>query len=205
MTESTSPSTAPASTVPPVEPSTGPAAPTGWAPWKKRALRWSTGLLLVFALGLVALWLVQVQPLRRQVTALEQEREMLQARVLALEAQVARLEEVESRNEALRAANATLEQSAALLNARIGTLTAQHVLASGGDDQEAVEALSRADEQLAILEAGLMGPKQESIRSLRYRLAMAVEEVDSNPFAAQRDLEVLADGLQMLEKELAGG
>jgi hypothetical protein len=151
------------------------------------------------------LWLVQVQPLRRQVAALEQERVSLQASVADLQAETARLEGVDAENAALKATKVELEQTSALLMARVGTLQAQFVLASGGDAGEAVEALSSADDKLEILEKALAGTQQESVRSLRYRLAMAAEEVKADPFAAQRDLEVLANGLETLGKELSGG
>jgi hypothetical protein len=205
MTESTPTPPAPPPSAPPVPTVKEPAPRSGWAPWKTRALRWATGLLVVFALGLVAVWLVQVQPLRRQVAALEQERVSLQVSVADLQAETARLEGVDAENAALKATKVELEQNSALLMARVGTLQAQFVLASGGDAGEAVEALSSADDKLEILEKALAGTQQESVRSIRYRLAMAAEEVKTDPFAAQRDLEVLANGLETLEKELSGG
>jgi DNA repair exonuclease SbcCD ATPase subunit len=155
-------------------------------------------------LGLGALWLVQVRPLRQQVAELERERESLQANVADLQTETARLEGVDAENAILKATKAELEQSSALRAARVGTLQAQYVLASGGDAREAVEALSSADDKLEILEKALAGTQQESVRALRYRLAMAAEEVESDPFAAQRDLEVLANGLETMEKELSG-
>jgi hypothetical protein len=201
MTESTPTPPAPASSAPSVQ---QPAPRSRWAPWKSRALRWTTGLLVVFALGLGALWLVQVRPLRQQVAELERERESLQANVADLQTETARLEGVDAENAILKATKAELEQSSALRAARVGTLQAQYVLASGGDAREAVEALSSADDKLEILEKALAGTQQESVRALRYRLAMAAEEVESDPFAAQRDLEVLANGLETMEKELSG-
>ena len=208
MTESTPTPPEPASSAPPVSavpPVKQPAPRSGWAPWKSRALRWTTGLLVVFALGLVATWLVQVQPLRGQVAALEQERESLQASVVDLQAETARLEGVDAENAALTVTKTELEQKSALLTAKVGTLQAQFVLASGRDTREAVKALSSADDQLEILEKTLAGTQQESVRALRYRLAMAAEEVKTDPFAAQRDLEVLANGLATMEKDLSGG
>ena len=201
MTESPTPP-APVSPAPEAP---SPAARARWAPWRVRTLRWATGLLIVFALGLGALWLVQVRPLRQQVAALEQQRDSLQASETELQEQVARLEGVEAENEELRAAKATLEQHCALLKATAGALGAQFVLASGGDTAQAAEALSGADGQLALLEAMLTGTPQEDVRAMRYRLAMAAEETESDPFAAQRDLEVLANGLETMDEDLFGG
>jgi hypothetical protein len=205
MTESTPTPPAATPSGPPVPAAQQPAPRSGWAPWRVRALRWTTGLLVVFALGLVATWLVLVRPLRQQVIALEQERESLQTSVADLQAQTDRLEGVDAENASLKATQTVLEQSSALLTARAGTLQAQFVLASGGDAREAAEALSTADDRLEVLENALSGARQESVRALRYRLAMAVEEIKTDPFAAQRDLEVLANGLETIEKDLSGG
>jgi hypothetical protein len=125
--------------------------------------------------------------------------------VADLQAQTDRLEGVDAENASLKATQTVLEQSSALLTARAGTLQAQFVLASGGDAREAAEALSTADDRLEVLENALSGARQESVRALRYRLAMAVEEIKTDPFAAQRDLEVLANGLETIEKDLSGG
>lgn len=205
MTESTPTPPAPARSASPEPAVRRPAPQSHWAPWISRALRWATGLLVVFALGLGATWLVQVRPLRQQVAVLEQERGSLQVSLADLQEQVDRLEGVDAENATLRTTKTTLEQISALLKAKAGTLQAQLVLAAGGETGQAAVALSNADGQLALLEKALVGTRQESIRALRYRLAMAVEEIESDPFAAQRDLEVLANGLETMEKELSGG
>jgi chromosome segregation ATPase len=205
MTESTPTPPAPAPAMPPAQSVEEPQPPSGWALWKKRALRWTTGVLVVFALGLVAVWLVQVRPLRQQVAALDQERQSLQAKVEELQTEVTRQEGVDAENAALKATKVELERHSAVLMAKIGTLQAEFVLASGGEDAGAVEALSRADDQLGILEQALAGAQQQSVRALRYRLAMATQEIRNDPFAAQRDLEVLANGIETLENELFGG
>lgn len=181
------------------------AGPSRTSLFLRRALRWTTATLTVFALGIVALWLVQVQPLRERISTLERERQTLQAAVADLESQVTRLKDVEQDNEALQAAKASLELQMAVLNARLGAVKAQYLLAANGDPQAILETLAEADRRLDALEQTLLGAPQESVRSLRYRVAMVVGEIESNPFAAQRDLEVLADGLESLERDLAGG
>lgn len=202
MTESTpvpSPAEPPAPAAPQLKP------PSRSAQWRSGALRWSTGLLVVFALGLGATWLAQVRPLQQRVALLEQERASLQASVADLQVLVAHMEDVRAENVGLKVAQAKLEQSSALLKARVGTAQAQLVLAAGGEAQQAVEALADADGQLAFLEQALAGSQQEGVRVLRDRLALAVQEVESDPFAARRDLEVLANGIETMEKALSGG
>lgn len=170
-----------------------------------RALRWTTGLLVVFALGLGATWLAQVRPLQQQVAVLEQEQGALQASLADLQAEVAQMEAVRAENVVLKVGQAKLDQSFALLKARVGTMQAQLVLAAGGEAQQAAQALTDADSQLAVLEQALAGSQQAGVQILRERLALAVSELESDPFAARRDLEVLANGIETMEKALSGG
>lgn len=170
-----------------------------------RVLRWTTGLLVVFALGIGATWMVQVRPLQQQVAVLEQEQGVLQAGIAELQAQVTQMEAVRAENVALLVRQAKLDQSFALLKARVGTLQAQLILSAGGEAQEAAQALVSADGQLAMLEQALAGSQQEGVQILRERLALAIRELESDPFAARRDLEVLANGLDTMEKALSGG
>jgi len=170
-----------------------------------RLLRWTTGLLVVFALGLGATWMVQVRPLQQQVAVLEQEQGVLQAGIAELQAQVTQMEAVRAENVTLLVRQAKLDQSFALLKARVGTLQAQLILSAGGEAQEAAQALVSVDSQLAMLEQALAGSQQEDVQILRERLALAIGELESDPFAARRDLEVLANGLDTMEKALSGG
>ena len=203
----------PTSVVPdptPVAPDLAPAVPdpVSASPSKSRwsrVLRWTTGLLVVFALGLGATWMVQVRPLRQQVAVLEQEQVVLQAGIAELQAQVTQMDAVRAENVALLVGQAKLDQSFALLKARVGTLQAQLILSAGGEAQKAAQALVSADSQLAMLEQTLAGSQQEDVQILRERLALAIRELESDPFAARRDLEVLANGLDTMEKALSGG
>jgi hypothetical protein len=44
----------------------------------------------------------------------------------------------------------------------------------------------------------------ETVEGFRTRLALVLEEVDDNAFAAQRDLQILASNLLSLERSLFG-
>jgi hypothetical protein len=204
MTESTSVPPEPTAVAPtPAAPE--PAPPARSRSWRSQALRWTTGLLVVFALGLGATWLAQVRPLQQQVAVLEGAQATSLASLAELQAQVAQMEAVRAENVALTVGQAKLEQSFALLNARVGTLKAQLVLAAGGGVQQAAQALAGADAELAALEQAVAGSQQVSVQTLRERLALAMSELESDPFAARRDLEVLANGLETMEKALSGG
>jgi len=186
-----------------------PAAPTPKPPsrsaaWLRRALRWATGLVVVFALGLGATWMAQVRPLHLRLAALEEERALLDARVAELQAKVSDMDAVRAENASLKVGQAKMEQHLAVLQAMIATAQAQVSLASGAERAKAGAALSQADGYLAELEQALAGSMQDDVRALRERLAMAAGELESDPFAARRDVEVLANGLENLKRQLSG-
>jgi hypothetical protein len=188
----------------PLHATPAPKPPSASGIWLRRALRWVTGLLVVFALGLGATWLAQVQPLRERLAVLEEERASLESRAAELQALVAEMDAVRAENVSLKVGQARMEQHLSLLQAMTSTASAQVSLASGAELARAAAALSQADGYLAGLEQALAGSMQQDVRDLRQRLALAVGELESDPFAARRDLEVLANGLEILERLLSG-
>jgi hypothetical protein len=190
--------------VPPLTPPPPPPDRPRFSPWLRLALRWATGLLLVFALGLGATWLAQVRPLQLRVEALEQERATLEAHAADLQLQVQALEAVRAENASLKVDQARLEQQRLVLQAMSATAQAQLALAGGSGVDAPGPLLSRVEGYLAALQEVLAGSMQQEVRDLRDRLALAAGELTSDPFAAQRDLEILANGLRMLEEQLSG-
>ena len=178
--------------------------PSRFRMWLRRALRWTTGLLVVFAMGLGATWLAQVRPLQLQVEALEQERATLEAQVADLKLQVDAMEALQAENVSLKVDQARLEQQRLVLQAMTATAQAQLALAGGSDVGAPGPLLARVEAYLAALQEVLAGSMQQDVRDLRDRLALAAGELTSDPFAAQRDLEILANGLRMLEEQLSG-
>ncbi len=191
-------------TVMPLSPSPSSSEPSRFRLWLRRALRWTTGLLLVFALGLGATWLAQVQPLQQQVEALEQERAALEAQAADLQLQVQDLQAVRAENISLKVDQARLEQQRLVLQAMSATAQAQLALAGGSAGEAPGPLLAQVEEHLAALQVVLAGSMQQGVRDLRDRLALAAGELRSDPFAAQRDLEILANGLRMLEEQVSG-
>jgi cell division protein FtsB len=196
--------TEPAPVAAPSKPSPSTPVPSRFTPRLRRSLRWATGLLLVFALGLGATWLVRVRPLQVRVEALEQERSTLEAQAAELQRQVQDMNAVRSENITLKVDQARLEQQRLVLQAMTGTAKAQLALAGGSTSEAPATLLAQVDGQLSALQEALAGSMQQGVGDLRDRLALAAGEVTSDPFAAQRDLEILANGLSMLEEQLSG-
>lgn len=209
MTDVSTPATAPEPSAPALPPAPGPVSeprpPSRFGKWLRGALRWTTGLLVVFALGLGATWLAQVRPLQLRLQALDQERQALATQVADLTAGVQEVEAVRSENINLKVAIAKLEQHQLAVRALNATSQAQLVLAGGLASPSVADLLAEADTHLASLEKALAGSMEQEVRGLRDRLALAASEVPSDTFAAQRDLEVLANGIRSLELQLSGG
>jgi hypothetical protein len=167
-------------------------------------LRWTTGLLVVFALGVGATWLAQVRPLQLRLETLAQERAALESQAADLKQQVQAMEAVRAENVRLKVDQARLDQQHLILLARMGTAQAQLALAGGSPGEAPGTLLAQVDRHLAALEEILAGTPQQDVRDLRDRLTLAAGEVETDPFAARRDLEILANGLRLLEEQLSG-
>jgi len=166
----------------------------------KRALRWVVIFLVVFTLGIVAMQFVRVQPLTDERDSLSQSLAEAQAANQDLQIEIDRLEGVEQENQALSEALRQTEVKLALLNILVDVTRAQLALAQE-DPLRVAAALEGTGEKLATLRDLMQDSDLEGIRE---RLVLVLSEVDDDPFAAERDLEILANTLLAIEQELSG-
>ena len=166
-----------------------------------RALRWITGIMLVFVLGVVAMWAIRVRPVQSELQSLQTDLEAMQEQVTTLEERVQSLLPLEAENESLQAELAKTEQQMAIRGVLVDVTSAQLAMA-----QEypiaAKAALAGTDERMKALDVELVGT--DTLEGLRTRLALVVDELDSDAFAARRDLQILANNLISLERSLFG-
>lgn len=169
----------------------------------KRALRWVVLMLVIFTLGVVAMEFVRVRPLRAEQDSLRQSLAEAEATQQDLQAQIDRLEGVEAENQALAESLQQTEARLALLNILVDVTRSQLALAQ--DDMVRVAAaLQGTGEKLSSLR-DLLGPAASNeLEGLRERLVLVLSEVDGDPFAAERDLEILANTLLEIEQGLSG-
>jgi hypothetical protein len=73
------------------------------------------------------------------------------------------------------------------------------------DPVHALAALDGTAEKLIALEGHLSGSDAEAVQGMAERLLLVVAEVNSDIFAAQRDLEILSNTLLEMDRELFGG
>jgi cell division protein FtsB len=169
----------------------------------KRALRWAVLLLFIFTLGVLAMQFVRVQPLREDISGLSQSLTEAETARAELQEEVDRLEGVDAENDELSTALLAAEAKLALLDILVDVTRAQLALAQE-DPVRVAAALQGTGEKLTALRDLLDSSDSAELEALRERLVLVLSEVDSDPFAAERDMEILANTLLELERELSG-
>ncbi len=165
----------------------------------KRALRWVVVVLAIFTLGVIAMQIVRVGPLTDERNSLDQSLAEAQATRQGLQTELDRLQGVEAENEELARSLQQSEARLAVLDILVDVTRAQLALAQE-DTVSVAAALQETGERLNSLR-DLVGANE--LTGLRERLVLVLSEVDGDPFAAERDLEILANTLLAIERELA--
>lgn len=160
----------------------------------RRFLFWTLFVTGVFALGLVAMWFVRVGPLSTEF-------EKASIKVESLEFELEDLRPLRAENEQLLDELEMGESQLQLLDVLVNVTSAQLALAQE-DEIAAKAALAGTKASLLELEEKLSAGDAETVRSLIDRLELVQGEVDTDEFAASRDLEILANNLLSLERSL---
>lgn len=160
----------------------------------RRFLFWTLCIIGVFALGLVAMWFVRVGPLSTEL-------EKARVEIKSLESELEDLRPMKAENAQLSDALETSESHLQLLSVLVNVTSAQLALAQE-DEIAAKAALAGTRVSLLALEEKLSAADAETVRGLIERLELVQGEVESDEFAASRDLEILANNLLTLERSL---
>ena len=169
----------------------------------RRLLRWGVLLLVIFTLGVVAMHFVQVQPLRAERNDLTLSLVEAEESQQELQAEIDKLEGVEAENQVLTESIKQKEARLTLLNVLVDVTRAQLALAQ--DEPVGVAAaLQATGEKLRSLRDLLGTSAAPDLEGSRERLVLVLSEVDNDPFAAERDLEILANTILEIERELSG-
>lgn len=173
----------------------------------RQVLRWSLGLLIVFALGFLAAVYAVYRPSNQaqqgEINGLRAELEAANSQVEALEERVESLEPLIAENETLLATQGDLKLHIAILNARVDIANARLAL----DDEDAAGALvslENTGDALQTMKTLLPLNQREVATAMQQRLNLVLEEVEAEPYAAQSDLDVMAKRLLELEHALFG-
>jgi len=173
----------------------------------RKALRWITGLLAVFAVGVGTTWFVRVQPMNVELDNLKNQLQAAELTVKDMETQITEMttmaSELLSENESIKIQLQETQLHVDVMRILVDVTTAELALANE-DTVTAKASLSGTDTRLATLQEQLQGDDQQTIADMRTRLALVLEELETNRFAAKSDLDVLMSNLLALERSLFG-
>jgi hypothetical protein len=176
-------------------PAPPPASPSRLTLWLRRSMVWAAGALVVFALGALGNWWFQVRPRMAQVQQLTAQLEAANQELEVLRPKAADADR-------LQALFDKAELRLLTLQALVRVNEARAALALGEGSRGRLPALL-ADAPLARLQTLADPAVAETVGALRERLAMAIDEIEGNAFAAQGDFEILANGLNQLANEFS--
>jgi hypothetical protein len=202
--ESEKKSSSPWDSLRPVEPKPDePKPPSRLGRFFRKALRWLTGLILVFGLGVGTTWFVRVQPMNNQIEDLKNQLQAAEITVGEMESLIAEYQSLESDKEAVESELLDMQLHVDIMRIVLDVVSAQLALAND-DIVTAKASLTGTDTRLADLQERLQGEDQQTIEGMRTRLALVLDEMEEDAFAAMSDLEVLASNLVALERSLFG-
>lgn len=170
--------------------------PSRFTIFLRTLLRWVTGALAIFALGIVLTWIIQVNPKVKKLRELKEQ-------VVQLESELDSLSAVEAENEVLLASLEDAQNHLSLLSILVDVSSAQLAI-NDGNLETALAALAETDAKIDFLMESLGSAQQETLETMGERLSLALSEINEDAFAAQSDLEVLRNSILALERSLFG-
>ena len=180
-----------------------PKEPSKFALFLRKLLRWATGTLTIFTLGIVLMWIVQVRPRTIELRELESQFQSANQEIEKLAGELDILKAVDAENAALEASLDETLMHLNLLSVLVDVSNAQLAL-NDGNLEMAQATLAETDSKLDLLAIDLDGNRQDTVEAMQERLSLALGEINEDTFAAQSDLEVLRNTLLALERSLFG-
>ncbi len=175
-------------------PSPAPEEPSRFTLWLRRALGWAIAVIVVFGLGAAANWYFQLRP---KAALLEQQTTELEAARAELNILRPRAAEADDLQSALGQAQRQMLALQALVH-----VNDARVAMAQGEASHARLPLLLAEGRLAGLATRTDSAYTETIAAMRERLGLALEELETDGFAAERDLEVVANDLHDLVRQI---
>ena len=199
---------APPVSEPSVEPDAAPAVPPAPPPEGRfrrgfrLVIRWTAGLLLVFALGFLAATLSLYLPKSREVVRVDDRLQQANKEYAELEA------DLEAVNLELEAAgkNQEIQQEAldaanlhTLILSALSDVTEARLALTDSDFEGARLALTNTPETFQSIAALVESDQADTVTTMDQRLALALSVLEEDTDAAESDLEVIANNLVKLE------
>lgn len=163
-----------------------------------RTIRWMLGFLIVLGLGVLIVLFTLYIPARQQINASNARLQQADQKIADLQNQITSLSGLQNSNQSLQSQYDKSNLHIVILSARVDVANAQLALAKN-DKTKAQVALSQTPDTLTKLKGLIDQNQQKIVTDMQDRLTLAVKELDSNTYAAQSDLDVLATSLVDLE------
>jgi cell division protein FtsB len=180
-----------------------PSPPGRVSQFLRSVLRWAVGLVVVFGLGVAAMWIVRVKPQTDQIASLRGQLAALQQKADSLTTEVEGLRPLQQENADLQDQLNLAKEHLQVLQVLVDVTSAQ-VQMGLGKPAAARQALAGTDARLETLQGALQADNQAEVQSMRDRLTLVLSELETNNFAAVNDLEVLAGDLVTFERSTFG-
>lgn len=184
-----------------VEPPTQPRKPGRVAQILRRGLQWITAGGVIFLVGVLVVFFARVRPQADQIKALQRTLDETRSEVESLQSRIEQLEPLETEIELLEDELSVKDRHLDLLAVLVDVNNAQLGLVKG-EPAAAAAALEMTDDRLRSLQKGLDDPEEQTVQGMRDRLRLVLQEIETDEFAAQNDLEILANNLVDLERAL---
>jgi DNA repair ATPase RecN len=163
-----------------------------------RLLRWTFGLLIIFGLGFLAavftLYIPGQQALKAKETGLKEANQ----KIATLTSQVSDLSSLDKKNQETTAELQKANLHLLILRARIDVANAQLAMVKN-EPEKARLSLNGTPDTLKSLEKLVESGQVKIVTDMQARLTLTLSEIDSTPYAASSDLDVLATSLMELE------
>jgi hypothetical protein len=176
--------------------------------WARRALRWVVGLLVVFGLGFVVSLFALYLPASRELRDVRGRMVQAQAQVDAVNDQLNEqgegISRLEADNAALRDELTDADLHVHILATLADVRSAQFALAEGEPARAKVH-LTNTPETLQELEQLVGSEQMDLVTAMGDRMDLILSELEEDTFAAQSDLDVLANSLIQLENTFFAG
>jgi hypothetical protein len=150
--------------------------------------------ILIFSFVAGGAYLLWVQPMA-------QENKSLTAELESAQAELEQLRPLVSENDALQT-RVSLGEKRLLVLAALVDVNAARVNLALADPDAAGETLGPIASRLSALQSRLEGQQAQGVGAMLDRLSLVRSEIDSDTFAALRDLEILENDLSQLAEQL---
>ncbi len=178
-------------------------------PLRIRLLRWTIGVLVLFALGLVTAIFLLYLPLRQEANRLqsqlaqtagqlESQTKLSAEHTASLQSEIDRLSQVESQNTTLQAQLEEQQLHSAILAARMDVSAAQLAL-SRTDPARVRLAFVKTPETWDLISSRLQADQRGIVDDLRSLMELALNSAEGEPAAAEAALDQLSASLIELE------